>query len=89
MTQKSQVVLAEALKLPSNERAEVAEQLIASLDEAPDTRRRAGLARRSAATAGTNRTGRSEHDSLGGSAETTATWQVNSPSSFIPMRSPS
>ncbi len=36
MTQKSQVVLAEALKLPSNERAEVAEQLIASLDEAPD-----------------------------------------------------
>ena len=37
MTQKSQVVLAEALKLPSNERAEVAEQLIASLDEAPDT----------------------------------------------------
>jgi putative addiction module component (TIGR02574 family) len=37
MTQKSQVVLAEALKLPSNERAEVAERLIASLDEAPDT----------------------------------------------------
>ena len=37
MTQKSQVVLEEALKLSSNERAEVAEQLIASLDEAPDT----------------------------------------------------
>ena len=36
MTQKSQVVLEEALKLPPNERAEVAEQLIASLDEAPD-----------------------------------------------------
>jgi putative addiction module component (TIGR02574 family) len=36
MTQKSQVVLAEALKLPSNERAEVAERLIASLDEMPD-----------------------------------------------------
>lgn len=37
MTQKSQVVLEEALKLSSNERAEVAEQLIASLDEASDT----------------------------------------------------
>ena len=36
MTQKSQVVLEEALKLSPNERAEVAEQLIASLDEAPD-----------------------------------------------------
>lgn len=37
MTQKSQVVLEEALKLSSNERAEVAERLIASLDEMPDT----------------------------------------------------
>ena len=37
MTQKSQVVLEEALKLTTDERAEVAEQLIASLDEASDT----------------------------------------------------
>ena len=37
MTQKSQVLVEEALKLSPNERAEVAEQLIASLDEAPDT----------------------------------------------------
>ena len=37
MTQKSQVVLEEALKLSPNERAEVAEQLIASLEEAADT----------------------------------------------------
>jgi putative addiction module component (TIGR02574 family) len=37
MTQKSQVVLDEALKLTVHERAEVAEQLIASLDEGPDT----------------------------------------------------
>lgn len=37
MTQKSQIVLEEALKLSPNERAEVAEQLIASLEEAPDT----------------------------------------------------
>lgn len=37
MTEKSQVVLEEALKLSANERAEVAEQLIASLDEVPDT----------------------------------------------------
>lgn len=37
MTEKSQIVLEEALKLTANERAEVAEQLIASLDEAPDT----------------------------------------------------
>ena len=37
MTQKSQVLLEEALKLTANERAEVAEQLIASLDEGPDT----------------------------------------------------
>ena len=37
MTEKSQVVLEEALKLTTNERAEVAEQLIASLDEASDT----------------------------------------------------
>lgn len=36
MTQKSQVVLEEALKLTAQERAEVAEQLLASLDEAPD-----------------------------------------------------
>lgn len=36
MTQKSQVVLEEALKLTAHERAEVAEQLIASLDEGPD-----------------------------------------------------
>jgi putative addiction module component (TIGR02574 family) len=36
MTQKSQVVLEEALKLSPDERAEVAEQLIASLEEAPD-----------------------------------------------------
>lgn len=36
MTQKSQVVLEEALKLSPNERAEVDEQLIASLDEMPD-----------------------------------------------------
>ncbi len=37
MTQKAQVLLEEALKLSANERAEVAEQLIASLDDAPDT----------------------------------------------------
>lgn len=37
MTQKSQVLLEEALKLTAHERAEVAEQLIASLDEVPDT----------------------------------------------------
>ena len=37
MTEKSQVVLEEALKLSANERAEVAEQLIASLDQVPDT----------------------------------------------------
>ena len=37
MTEKSQVVLEDALKLTTNERAEVAEQLIASLDEASDT----------------------------------------------------
>lgn len=37
MTQKSQVVLEEALKLSATERAEVAEQLISSLDEIPDT----------------------------------------------------
>ena len=37
MTNKSQVVLEEALKLTANERAEVVERLIASLDEAPDT----------------------------------------------------
>ena len=36
MTQKSQVVLEQALKLTPQERAEVAEQLIASLDEGPD-----------------------------------------------------
>jgi len=36
MTEKSQVVLEEALKLTPHERAEVAEQLIASLDEGPD-----------------------------------------------------
>jgi putative addiction module component (TIGR02574 family) len=37
MTQKSQVLLEEALKLTAYERAEVAEQLIASLDEVADT----------------------------------------------------
>ena len=37
MPEKSQVVLEEALKLTANERAEVVERLIASLDEAPDT----------------------------------------------------
>ena len=37
MTDKSKVVLQEALKLTANERAEVAEQLLASLDEVPDT----------------------------------------------------
>ena len=37
MTEKSQVVLEEALKLTVKERAEVAEQLISSLDETPDT----------------------------------------------------
>lgn len=37
MTEKSQVVLEEALKLIANKRAEVVERLIASLDEAPDT----------------------------------------------------
>ena len=37
MTDKFKVVLEEALKLTANERAEVAEQLIASLDEVPDT----------------------------------------------------
>jgi putative addiction module component (TIGR02574 family) len=37
MTDKSKVVLEEALKLTANERAEVAEQLLASLDEIPDT----------------------------------------------------
>ncbi len=37
MTEKSQAVLQEAFKLSADERAEVAELLIASLDEAPDT----------------------------------------------------
>jgi putative addiction module component (TIGR02574 family) len=37
MTQKSQVVLHEALKLSPNERAEVVEQLIAGLEEAPES----------------------------------------------------
>ena len=37
MTDKFIVVLEEALKLTANERAEVAEHLIASLDEVPDT----------------------------------------------------
>lgn len=37
MTDKSKVVLEEALKLTANERAEVVEQLIASLDEVSDT----------------------------------------------------
>ncbi|MDH5667930.1 MAG: addiction module protein [Nitrospira sp.] len=37
MTQKSQVVLEEALKLTTHERAELAEQLIASLEEGGDT----------------------------------------------------
>ena len=37
MTDKTQVIVEQALKLSPNERAEVAEQLIASLDEAPDT----------------------------------------------------
>lgn len=37
MTDKSKDVLEEALKLTVNERAEVAEKLIASLDEVPDT----------------------------------------------------
>ena len=37
MTQKSQVLLEEALRLTAYERAEVAEQLIASLDEVPDS----------------------------------------------------
>lgn len=36
MTHKSQVVLEEALNLTSHERAKVAEQLLASLDEAPN-----------------------------------------------------
>lgn len=36
MMDKSKVVLEEALKLTANERAEVAEQLLASLDEVPD-----------------------------------------------------
>ena len=36
MTEKSQVVLGEALKLTVKERAEVAERLISSLDETPD-----------------------------------------------------
>jgi putative addiction module component (TIGR02574 family) len=37
MTDKSKVLLEEALKLTAYERAEVAEQLIASLDELLDT----------------------------------------------------
>ncbi len=37
MTDKTQAILEEALKLSPTERADVAEQLIASLDEAPDT----------------------------------------------------
>lgn len=36
MTDKSKILLEEALKLAANERAEVAERLIASLDEVPD-----------------------------------------------------
>ncbi len=36
MTDKSKAVLEEALKLTADERAEVAEQLIASLEETPD-----------------------------------------------------
>lgn len=37
MTDKSKVVLEKALELTANERAKVGEQLIASLDEVPDT----------------------------------------------------
>ena len=36
MTDKTQAILEQALKLSPTERADVAEQLIASLDEAPD-----------------------------------------------------
>jgi putative addiction module component (TIGR02574 family) len=37
MTDKTQAIVEQALKLSPTERAEVAEQLIASLDEVPDT----------------------------------------------------
>lgn len=37
MTDKSQAIVEQALKLSPTERAEVAEKLIVSLDEAPDT----------------------------------------------------
>jgi putative addiction module component (TIGR02574 family) len=37
MTDETQAILEQALKLPANERAEVAEQLIVRLDETPDT----------------------------------------------------
>jgi putative addiction module component (TIGR02574 family) len=36
VTDKTQAILEQALKLSSTERADVAEQLIASLDESPD-----------------------------------------------------
>jgi putative addiction module component (TIGR02574 family) len=37
MTDKSQAIVEQALKLSPTERAEVAEKLIGSLDEVPDT----------------------------------------------------
>lgn len=37
MTDKMQAILEQALKLSPTERTDVAEQLLASLDEAPDT----------------------------------------------------
>jgi putative addiction module component (TIGR02574 family) len=37
MTDKSQAIVEQALKLSPTERAEVAEKLIVSLDEVPDT----------------------------------------------------
>ncbi|MCH7614458.1 MAG: addiction module protein [Nitrospinae bacterium] len=36
MSDKTQAILEQAMKLSTSERAEVAEQLIASLDETPD-----------------------------------------------------
>ena len=62
MPEKSQVVLEEALKSTANERAEVVERLIASLDEASGYRCGAGMAGRSAATTPANRSWRSRAD---------------------------
>ncbi len=75
------------MNLTASERAEVAEQLIASLDEAADTDvEQAWQEEVQRATA--SRARRSENDPVGGGPEAAATWQVNSPSRFTPKLSP-